>query len=464
MRRRFFPVNTPETSADCGHNPLYIMRVNGYGSRVVGFTLTTHALPTGARRWRTIAGAAACAALLLPAAAATVQGPRARPASTPKAATPAARPAPAPGGDKAYALFATNIESAVNAGDPTLFDGRIDWDSLVARATQGLQLPADFIRGMKSGVSDGQGFGATVVEQTIKKGGSYKLLRIRSLAGKTRALFRLLDALGEGGVNYHDLELTRKPNGEVRIADIYIYAAGENFSDILRRQVLPAAAQQNRGILAILTGRESDYLKNVEQLLRMQKLARDGKFREALALCEALPPSLKNDKNVLLQKVGIALKTGEPEYQAALREIEQKLPNDPCLDLLMLDALVARKKHAEAIQLVDKIDRRLGGDPYLEVIRAIAYAEAENPAQSQAALERAVAAEPTLIHARLMLIASALSRKDYARVALELTTIECDLGVEIADIEQEAIYEDFVKSEEYRKWKAARAKQAPRQP
>ena len=345
--------------------------------------------------------------------------------------------------------FAGKIEATINAGDPSFLDKAIDMNALMNQTLKGLRVTKQMMSGFRAGLGNFK-FGTMVVARSIQNGGSYKFLRLRNTNGETRAIFRLLQN-ADGGVNYHELVLTLPREGGPSVMDMYIHLGGEYMSDTLRRAFLPAIAEKNKGFLARLTGRQGDYIKSLPKMQAMQQLARQGKMAEALAILKALPASLQTDKNILMQRVVYAAEVDEAEYAAALEAMRKAYPKDPCLDLLCLDALILKKKYAETIRAADRIDRNIGGDPYLDVFRSNVYYTEKKLGKARQCAEKAIAAEPTLTDGHFTLITICLDQKDYPKVAEILTVLEKDLGVELTDLTEVPVYADFVKSDEYKK-------------
>ena len=53
-----------------------------------------------------------------------------------------------------------------------------------------------------------------------------------------------------------------------------------------------------------------------------------------------------------------------------LEDFRKYYSQDPCLDLLLIDYYTLKKDYAQAIPCVDRLDKSVGGDPYLNVLRA----------------------------------------------------------------------------------------------
>lgn len=381
------------------------------------------------------------------------------------AQTPApAAPALPPAREKACLEFAGKIEATINAGDPSLMDGAMDKEELLTRTIRGMDLSDQAKAGIRTGWA-GLNMGSAVVGQNIKNGGSYKFLRLRLVDGEPRALFRLINS-SEGGVNYHDMVLVAPDKGEVRFADLFIYLAGERISDTLRRSLLPLAVHEQRGLLAKLTGQESDYIKSLPAITRMQQQNREGKPEQALKTVKALPASVQRDKNILIQRIGFANAAEDgKEFTAAVEDFQKAFPGDPALDLLLLQSLQLNKKYDEYMKAADNLDRKLGGDPYIHVLKAGVLSEQQKLDAARESAKTAIAAEPSMKAAYWTLLSILLAQKDYAETARNLTVVEDDLGVQLADdLGQVEIFAEFAKSEEGRKWQASRKQSAPPAP
>jgi len=365
---------------------------------------------------------------------------------------------PDPAAEKACLEFARKVEETINAGDPSILDKAFDRGAMLALALDGLDVSPQTMSGINAGLKDFS-LGSLVVAQSIRSGGSYKFLRLRTVGGQPRALFRLLQN-SEGGLNYHELILAPQPGGAPRVPDFYVYLSAERMSETMRRALLPAVAEQNKGLIAKLTGQQSDFVRNLPKIQAVQAQNRAGKHAEALATLKTLPASLQTDKNVLITRVGIAANVGEEEHLAALEAMRVALPGDPCLDIMSMDALFLRKKYAETIAAVDRVDKLVGGDSYLHVFRGAVQLAQKQLDKARECVQKALDAEPKMIQAHFTMIAVCLAQKDYAAVAKSLSYLENDMGVELNDLAQVPDYADFVKSEEYRKWQAGRKKPA----
>jgi tetratricopeptide (TPR) repeat protein len=131
-------------------------------------------------------------------------------------------------------------------------------------------------------------------------------------------------------------------------------------------------------------------------------------------------------------------------------------PNDPSLCLILIDQHVLRGEYAEALACVETLRKAVGGDAYLDYVSGCIYQAAKQFGQAKAADESAIAAEPTLAKPYWGLVGIALEQKDWPSVSRGLTRIEQNLPIKITNLEAMDAYAEYVKTEEYRKWKSSR--------
>lgn len=362
--------------------------------------------------------------------------------------------------EKDFLALAQKIESSMKRGDASVLDSAIDLDAIVDKAMSGYNVDQKIKDGFRKGAQDGlrkNSFGRQILA-SMQKSGSYKFLRLYRAQDGHRLLFRLLGS--DGGLNYHSMLLgTGKPDG-IRISDIYIYLSGELFSDTLRRGFLPLAYDSQRGVFEKILGWESDFVKNLTKIRKMQSLGNEGKPKEALQIYFELPQTLQKDKTFLLLRTIYASQVGNnKEYEDAMKTYQKNFPNDPSVDLVVLDAYVLTKKYGAAIQSINRIDKSVGGDPYLSALRANVYVLDGKLGPAKESAQKAVAAEPGLVEGYWSLVSVALVEKNYRETARLLLHVEKNLGIELNDLKNASEYAGFVRSPEYREWMKSRPKQ-----
>lgn len=354
--------------------------------------------------------------------------------------------------DEECRQFAKVLETAVASKDPEAVNALIDWDALLAFATSGVAVADQFRQGFSKGVKQagaGQTGLASQIVQAMGNGGSYRFLNLRTQAGQKWLLFRLLD--GDSRLNYHDFVVLRGPGGKVHIADVYLFATGETFSQTLHRAFL-AAAEQSNSLIARLTGKDSQWLKATAKLQEMSKFLQANQPNKALEVYDQLPEPLKHEKMAMIVRLRAAGLVSDDKYDTAIEDFSSRFPGDAALNLLAIDSYFIRRQFDQAREAVDKLDESVGGDPYLNIFRANAYLEEKNYKAAATAARKATEADKRLEAAYWLQVASSMGQKDFDETTRLLLLLERELGVTFNDLTTSANYSEYVKSPQYRQW------------
>ncbi len=170
--------------------------------------------------------------------------------------------------------FGEKLAKAVAEGDKAEVDRLIRINDLIGRCISDLGMSASEKQAFLTGAAKSSGQFADLIIQTAKEGGSYTLLRVRTVDGRARVLLRLI--VPEGAVNYHEYTVSRYPDGQVATEDIYVYAAGEPLTQTLRRFILGMLAERNQGALARVGGEEQVFTKHMGDIKTMAEQVRAG--------------------------------------------------------------------------------------------------------------------------------------------------------------------------------------------
>jgi tetratricopeptide (TPR) repeat protein len=351
--------------------------------------------------------------------------------------------------------LARDLESSLNACDTELFDSSISWSALLSRGTADLDVSEEVRTEFARGIARGFVLGEEICK-TVQDSGSYVLLSVRQVDREHRALFRIV---GENGLNYHDLLLSESDDGRVEIHDMFIYSLGEWVSQTARRGFLPLAAQLKKGSLDRVEPGENLYLDNIPNILKMQSYYQSEEFDDALAVFYAMPDELKQNRNILMVRFAVAAQVGGVEYDAAMLDLKNTFPGDPSLDLVLIDHYFNRREYDQALRIVDRIDRNVGGDPYLDFMRANVLFAGGRTTEARKAARRAIEHEPELQDPYWTLVTISLDEKEFVETARLLDQIEGQLGIIIGDLSMVPEYAEFMKSDAYTAWEADRWEQ-----
>jgi len=353
---------------------------------------------------------------------------------------------------EAMVAFARNIESSLSACETALFESSVDFEALLLRGTADLGIPDEVHADLVGGVARGFVLGEEICK-AVQRSGSYDLLKVRRVEGEPRALFRIVS---DSGFNYHELLLATTADGEVAIIDLYVLSLGEWVSQTARRGFLPFLSQLETGSLDRMDAGENLFVENLSGILSMQQRYRQGDFEGALDVFDSMPEQLKKHRNILMTRFAIALEIGGEAYDAAMLDLKNNFPGDPGLDLVLVDYYFNEGRFDRALEIIDRIDRWAGGDPYLDFMRAnVLYADGK-PAAARTAARRAIEREPSMEDPYWTLVSISLDAGDFVETARLLGEIEGVLGVAIGDLSTIPEYARFVESEAYGTWIATR--------
>ena len=152
--------------------------------------------------------------------------------------------------------LAEKFSKAADSQDASALAALFDWDVLLHTATSQIQAP-DAVRQHFAAEMKGDGKKAGELPREIfdlvARGATYRFLHSRVADNQQRLLFRLAVPDFQG-LNYHDVVLSRRPDGQIRATDIYIFINGEMLSQTTRRAFLTAVLRLAQAPAARLHG------------------------------------------------------------------------------------------------------------------------------------------------------------------------------------------------------------------
>jgi len=281
---------------------------------------------------------------------------------------------------------------------------------------------------------------------------------LRVTAGEQGPLLMMRFIPPAGGMDYQELHLApmEATSSEWKIVDLNSFAAGR-FSDNMRKLAARMVGAQNASVLEKLVQGEDALLKHMGQIQKSNTLRAQGRHQEAVDILSGLPDAALNQKMVLLGLIMNAMmldgcdEVGSP-YYLAIKRFEENFPDDPALDLMLIDSLLAEKRFSECRQRVKNIDERIGGDPYLRVVEGYIDIAEGKYAQAKKRAEKFRAIEPESPEGDSLLLEVGLGSQDFELVATVMKRMEKDFGWEW-DLEGVSEFDEFLKSPEAKPWR-----------
>jgi hypothetical protein len=279
----------------------------------------------------------------------------------------------------------------------------------------------------------------------------YRMLRVHVNEGEQRVVMRRLARASRKPVvivGYDELQLAHSADHAVRLVDVYSYTQGDWLSSLLAGGIDAMSDQGTAG-----------GLDAAHTLHHSRELQKDGKFTEALAAIDSLPPSVHKSRMVQMARVRIADQISQEQYKQALEELSTLFPGDPSVALIEVDGAFLRGDYDAALKNIDILDKAIGGDPFQDAIRAEVYLKRNQPGDLDRAAEHAEAAikaEPTLAKGWWARLDTAVHRKQYPLAIETIEHLQQAFGAKLTDEALHKIpeYTDFLASPEYQAWRS----------
>jgi tetratricopeptide (TPR) repeat protein len=348
--------------------------------------------------------------------------------------------------------FADRLSQLVKAGDERAINRLLHVSDLIKRVVSDLGLTEEERQAALEGAlrSPDEGRLGAAILRTIADGGSYRFLRVHTVADRRRALFRQIR--GDGALVYNDFILTRFPDG-IGMEDLYVLSTGELFSQTCRRLLIPLLTERLRGERAKRI--KDGYAASLPAIRALTRATEPGEITQAVAQYRRLPQEVRENKTLLLFYIGVLqrhIEAADKDYLEAMETFRKLYPNDAALDILSMGYYILKQRYDEALTAVDRVEKAVGGDPYLNTLRANILAEAGRYDMARVAAEKAIKAEPALEHAYWPRLLVSLREKKYTdtQTWLKKMVEACQVPVDwLADNPE---YAGFIKSPQYREW------------
>ena len=298
--------------------------------------------------------------------------------------------------------FGKEIEMTIDKREANFMDDALDIKELISRT----EIPSGKRESsVKEGIGQSMKLGTAIINAISTKG-TYQMIRHYEKDNVHHIVFRMFS---EGLINYHDMELIRS-KGKVKIADLYIYLTGENFSSTLTSVYL-----QMVGNSSSTDEVPDNQLLWAKKLPEIRSLLNSKSYTRAKELFDELPEEIKPGRPFQIMHLQICAGLGDDSYDKALQEFEKIYPNDKNILLLMMDGYMSRDQYDKAIAVIDELDKNLGTDPILDLHRGICYKLNGDGVKGRECLERLVKNMPGLEEGNIELIKSYLMIAEYEK-------------------------------------------------
>jgi hypothetical protein len=289
-------------------------------------------------------------------------------------------------------------------------------------------------------------------QKVVSGSTSFKFIRFRGNVFPPRNIFRVkFDA----GITYLELYLEAS-EPLPKIIDFLVFTEGELLSD-QRKRTLRIELAKELGTNEKLSKEEYAIFNFSSQIDQISKLLKEKKFNDVIWAIKKLPKIIQNHKTIMRVRINAAVEISPQECFSALEDMEKMYPDDPFKDILSITPLILNNKLLEAIEAINRLDVRVGGDSFLDYFRAYVYGKGKNFILSKRHAILAIESDKSLFEAYGLLIGISVVEKEYEKTAYWLSKLE-EMGCDLTEILNEPFLSGFFKSPSYRNWTASRKK------
>lgn len=335
--------------------------------------------------------------------------------------------------------YGSSLATALNECNMPALKMFIDIKSMASEAVRRSKVAKKDQRAVLAGVLSQ--IDTNLLQQTCPKGEEAfaRFLRVRERSGRTTVLLR---TSSDEGLNYLEFYVGQRKSGALVADDLYAFLSGSTMIETLQSIFDALVDEDNSEVIRF---------KNIAEKLNSEPAA-------GIAETHSLPASLRESKSMQGAIVQAASNLSEKEYKDAIAEYQRLFPDDPSVDLVSIDGLFLSEKYEEALAAIDRLDKSVGGDEFLNQIRSgILIAQGIDFKLAATKAKAAIAAEPTLETNYLMWFAAELGAKNYSEAAAAMTILTDkydylyteDLLPEITEN-----HEEFAKSDAWAAYKA----------
>ncbi len=235
-----------------------------------------------------------------------------------------------------------------------------------------------------------------------------KLLGVEWNDGRPRARYKF--SFSRGGFDYFLVMYGEDRQGRLRVIDYHALTDIDPMSVRARRiaNSRPSIfdAFSRRGTVTLGTALDS-----------LSILWDDVRYRKMLDYCDSLPDPIKYDRYILPFRIVAAHHVSPSEVERALGILYAHYAGYKDMGILLAGYFFVKKQHDSALRALDIVDSVVGGDPYLDLLRAGVAREAGDDGLKRMYLRRAITKDSTMVAPYVLLLEEAIADRKFAEAA-----------------------------------------------
>ena len=346
--------------------------------------------------------------------------------------------------------FAKELEESIANMDAIRTDQLVNMEFISELALREVEYP-DQVKQIYLEAASKQSMCASLIEQ-VRNLGAYRFLKLKKVGNAYDPIFRLVSQ--DGGVSYHEFKLTLNRNGQPIAADFYTTAVGtwtqeEIVSNMMSQLHVRGESIEISDLGKLFQAHSSTFSKMLHAVNTGEELD------EALEEFRKIPEKLYEDRRFLTMAIAIASRISQEELKVEVERFNRFISDESFLDPFLVDLLIRQEKTDEALEVIQRMDDRIGGDIFLDFLRANAFLASGRLEEAFNVVERVRIALPNIYAIYRTCIVVAARRNDFQRVTRLLQEIESkfDQPIDIASMMLDEELADYLESSEFQKLK-----------
>jgi tetratricopeptide (TPR) repeat protein len=348
-------------------------------------------------------------------------------------------------------LFAKEIERSIDQSDPTLLNNTLNHHSFLKKVVQNFgSYNKSQLAKLSFQAKENIRFGDMVMSYLKSNDGYFNFTKLYFENHVPHIIFRIYSQME--GLNYFDCELERV-NEELNITDVFIYYAGELWSDSYSRH-MKLMGEYNKGGYENIHP-ENDFHNSLIKIDYINELLFSGQIEQAEMVYLSIPEQFQKDKIIQGTTLKIAYQKSDSAY---VKAIDQYLSNDPKNEIFSRFFTVLRnlaaKENSEARQSITALNEFTGEDSLMQLFIGQTFQNEKRHDKAIKYFDNVIEHYPDLFETYWYKIVSLIQLKKHQKAVEFLDTIITNFEARKIDLEDLlANYPDFINSKDYLSWR-----------
>lgn len=359
--------------------------------------------------------------------------------------------------DPAFEDAMQEIVEQINEGSGQAFSDAVDIEALLDRVFRDVEIGQRSRAGFSQQIRGGKDQLGENLVRKIPDGRYAILLDVRQTADGASALLRY--DTGSLRFGYNRYELVKDGAGKVRIVDWQDYVDAFQYSAALRLGAVtyePTAASV-RSLVPDHEGSDQEWARFAEVIAAYRRQDHQQFYSKAATLTRKLRQSRLMH---LLTCLVSRMSKDKNLYNDAYRDLANNFDDDPTIAMTLIPYYFEKGDRDKAMASLRLLQGALGvRDGALLAFMSRTAMGLGNAHEASILADEAVASEPTLEAAYWAAIDAHVRLNNHSFAVVTARALEDQFGepIEAGRFEDSPLYGAFVKSPEYKQWKADRA-------